>query len=145
MNFPRATRLFTVLLALCFLPAVLQAGTEMERAFEKLERNYKKLKTALTAPADADRESYVKWTGEMLAEARRARDLDPAMTASVPEADRAKFLENFRTDMDAFIANISKLEEAVKSSRWDDARAEMETLWQNKKAGHKAFIKKKKN
>jgi len=135
--------LFVCALAL-FMPGSAHAGTEMERAFERLQRDYKKLKTALEAPVDADREVYLKITGEMLDEARKARGLDPEMTATVPEADRAKFLESFRTDMDVFIANIEKLQDAVKNSRWDEAKQLMEALWQNKKDGHKAFIKKKK-
>lgn len=127
-----------------FMPASARAGTEMERAFERLQRDYKKLKTALEAPVDADRDVYVKITNEMLDEAKKARGLDPEMLATVPEEDRAKFLESFRTDMDAFIGNIEKLQDAVKNARWDEAKQLMDTLWQNKKDGHRAFIKKKK-
>lgn len=116
----------------------------MERAFERLERDYKKLKTALESPVDTDRALYVKLTGEMRAEAQKARELEPEMIAGVPEEERTKFLARFRADMDVFIANIGKLEEALKSSRWDEAKQGMATLWQNKKEGHKAFIKQKK-
>lgn len=139
------TRFLILVCAFSLLvPTRASAGTEMERAFERLQRDYKKLKTALEAPVDADREVYVKITNEMLDEARKARGLDPEMLATVPEADRAKFLESFRADMDAFIGNIEKLQGAVKNARWDEAKPLMDTLWQNKKDGHRAFIKKKK-
>jgi cytochrome c556 len=145
MNVSMLTRLMLAACAFAILTTTAaHAGTEMERAFERLQRDYKKLKTALEAPSDGDREIYLKITGEMLDEARKARDLDPEMMSSVPEAERAKFLENFRADMDAFIANIEKLQDAVKNARWDEAKQAMDTLWQNKKDGHRAFIKKKK-
>jgi soluble cytochrome b562 len=144
MKIQRLVR-FCLLCAFSLLAlSAVEAGTEMDRAFGRLERDYKKLKTALEAPADTDRHLYVKLTGEMLDEARKARELDPEMIAQVAEAEREKFVERFRADMDAFIANIGKLEEALKNSRWDEAKQLMETLWQNKKDGHKAFIKRKK-
>jgi hypothetical protein len=144
MKIPRLIR-FGLICAFSLLAlSAVEAGTEMDRAFGRLERDYKKLKTALEAPTDAGRELYVKITGEMLDEARKARELDPEMISQVPEAEREKFLEGFRAEMDAFIANIGKLEEALKTSRWDESRQLMETLWQNKKDGHRAFIKRKK-
>lgn len=117
----------------------------MDRAFGRLERDYKKLKAALEAPKDADRDLYVKKAEEMLLEAKRARDMEPEMIAKVPEAERAQFLERFRNEMDVFITGIVKLEDALKNLRWDEAKKLMEELWQNKKDGHKAFIKRKNN
>jgi soluble cytochrome b562 len=140
MNFPRW---FLVLLGALVASSSVEAGTEMDRAFGRLERDFKKLKTALEAPQEADRDFYQQKVEEMLVEARRARGMEPEMMAKVPEAEREQFLERFRNDMDAFIANIEKLQDALKNSRWDEARQVMETLWQNKKSGHKAFMKRK--
>lgn len=140
---PRFLLLFTCMSAL-LLPGVVRAGTEMDRAFGRLERDYKKLREGLKAPSEADRDLYVKKTGEMLVEARRAREMEPEMLPHVPETERAEFLEKFRRDMDTFIVNLGKLEEALKNSQWDEARLQMEALWQNKKDGHKAYMDRKK-
>ena len=115
----------------------------MDRAFGRLERDYKKLKTALEAPQESERDLYVQKADEMLAEARRAREMEPEMIANLPEAERPPVLERFRSEMDVFIANIEKLRDALKNQRWDESKQLLETLWQNKKEGHKAFIKRK--
>jgi hypothetical protein len=145
MTLPRAPRALFVLFCVfaAMAASALHAGTEMDRAFGRLERDYKKLKAALEAPKEADRDLYVQKAEEMLVEARRARDMEPEMMANLPEAERAQFLARFRSDMDAFIASIEKLDDALKNLRWDEARQVMEVLWQNKKDGHKAFIKRK--
>lgn len=143
------TRVVSLLFALFCASALLstsqvQAATEMDRAFERLEKDYKKLRDALEAPQEADRDQYAKLADGMLVEARKARELDPEMTPNVPEAQRAQFLEHFRRDMDTFIENIGKLSEALKNSKWDDARQLMESLRLEKKEGHKAYREKKK-
>lgn len=146
MNLLRMRRFLLLLtfLSAFFAPPEVRAGTEMDRTFERLERDYKKLREGLKAPSDSDRDLYVKKAGEMLAEARKAREMEPEMTARVAETERARFLEKFQRDMDVFIDNLGKLEEALKNSQWDEARLRMETLWQNKKDGHKAYIERKK-
>ena len=143
MCLPRTLHLLFLCAIVGAAPLSLQAGTEMDRAFGRLERDYKKLKTALEAPVDADRDLYLKRADEMLVEARRAREMEPELMANLPETERAQFLERFRSDMDVFIADIEKLEDALKNLRWEEAKQLMETLWQDKKAGHKAFIKRK--
>lgn len=146
MNCARIVSLvFTVLCASALLTASpVHAATEMDRAFERLEKDFKKLRDALEAPQEADRDQYAKLADNMLVEARKARELDPEMTPNVPEAQRAQFLEHFRHDMDTFIENIGKLSEALKNSKWDEARQLMEALRLDKKEGHKAYREKKK-
>jgi cytochrome c556 len=134
---------FVVCSALLLGATALHAGTEMDRAFGRLERDYKKLKAALEAPQESDRDFYVQKAEEMLAEARQARGMEPEMIANLPEAERTVLLERFRSQMDVFIANIEKLQDALKNQRWDESKQLLETLWQNKKEGHKAFIKRK--
>jgi soluble cytochrome b562 len=142
MNPPSFSRSLLVAWGLAIASPTVWAGTEMDRAFERLQRDYKALKTALEAPKEEDLKFYQKKADEMLVEARRAREMEPKMTATVPEAERPQFLERFRSDMDAFIANIEKLEGALKNAQWDEAKTSMETLWQNKKDGHKAYKRK---
>jgi Cytochrome b562. len=142
MNFPFVSRSLLAAWGLAIASSTLWAGTEMDRAFERLQRDYKALKTALEAPKEEDLTVYLRKADEMLVEARRAREMEPKMTATVPETERAQFLERFRSDMDVFIANIETLKAALKNARWDEAKTSMETLWQNKKDGHKAYKRK---
>lgn len=114
----------------------------MEKTFERLGKAYKKLGEGLKDPREQDKEAYLKLAEEIKSESQKARDMDPKMTQSLPESERAAFLEKFRKDMDKFNTDVDALAAAVKGSQWEDARKAFEALRQAKKDGHKAYRKK---
>jgi soluble cytochrome b562 len=69
------------------------------------------------------------------------KKLVPAMASSLPEADRAKFVESYKKDMDAVIAEMGKMEKAVKDGKNADAQAILKKLSEMEEAGHEKYIK----
>jgi soluble cytochrome b562 len=71
--------------------------------------------------------------------ATSAKALAPKSAGSVPAADRPKYLADYKKQMDGLIADIQKLDDAVKAGKTADATAMLDTLQSDKRAGHKKF------
>ena len=131
-----------VLLASLFLlcaGAHVQAETPMDRAWEKLEKAFKKLKDGLQEPKDSQKTTYQALVETMLAESARIREMSPQMTKTLPPDQQAAFLEEFKKEMDEFAGHLNALKAAVDGSQWETARQEMSALGSTKKPAHKKF------
>jgi len=68
-----------------------------------------------------------------------AKTLDPMKTASIPAADKEKFLSEYRTQLDKLVAAISSVEDAVKAAKYDEAKALLAKVAEIKMEGHTQF------
>lgn len=147
----KRTSLLTALLALVVLalpvtPAVAQPPepeTELGNKMDELNRAFRQLKKQVADPA-ANASSL-----ELVAKIIKASDasaaFDPAKTADLPEADRAKFVAAYKAKMKVFGEKLAKLEAALKAGKNDEAAAVVDELGAFQKESHKEFRKQKKS
>ena len=82
--------------------------------------------------------------GELFAVDRLSLKLDPAKKADIPADQQAKFVADYQAKMKAFIADVNKVEAALKAGNNDEAAKLLQSLKQDQDEGHKEFQKKKK-
>ena len=131
-----------VVAALSFGPAVARADekeTELQKKMEEVETGLKKLRRTLRNTAQ--NEESLKTITEVKAAMEACKKLAPSMASSLPEADRAKFVEAYKKDMDVAIAEIGKMEKAVKDGKNDAAQESLKKLKELEDAGHEKYIK----
>jgi soluble cytochrome b562 len=113
--------------------------TELQKKMEEVETGLKKLRRTLR---NSDQNTESLKTITLVKEAMEAcKKLIPAMAPSVPEADRAKFIEAYQKDMDVVIAEMGKMEKAVKEGKNDQAQEVLKKLKELEEAGHEKYIK----
>jgi soluble cytochrome b562 len=79
----------------------------------------------------------------MQKQANEAIKLEPVRKKEVPAAEQAKFIADYQARMKDFVANIGKVETALKAGKNDDAAVALKALKQDQDEGHKMFKKKK--
>lgn len=132
----------TILAGLIFSMPAAQAETPMDKAWEKLEKAFNKLRDGLKDPKDTDKETYQKLGAIIKTETTAAMKFEPKMLKNVPEAERETFLANFRKDMATFDGEVDKLNAALDAGQWAEAQKAVQVLGQAKKDGHKAYRQK---
>jgi|GEM_PF-3416641 len=135
--FRTAVLLAALIIGATVLPA--PAATPMEKAFERLEKSYKKLSEGLKSPSESSKPAFVEIARQIRKDAGVAAGYEPKMIATLPSNERAEFLAEFRKDMDQFTADCDKLVAAVESGDWAGTSKILDSLRQQKKAGHKTF------
>jgi soluble cytochrome b562 len=122
-------------------PPAGQEETELDGKMNALRGAFNKLRKQVSDPA-ANASSL-----ELVAKLRKAAEeaiaLAPARAAEVPEADRARFIEKYQAGMKAFVAEVAKLETALKEGKNDEAAAIVAKLGAMQKEGHKEFRRAK--
>lgn len=68
-----------------------------------------------------------------------SKTLEPRKTQAVPEAKRATFLADYRTDLDKLKDALDQVEEAVKAGQYEKAKSLIATVNAIKKEGHGKF------
>ncbi len=68
-----------------------------------------------------------------------AKLLQPKMTASVPEAERAKFLSDYRREMAGLLIEFTQLERALLDGDREAAKASYKKLHAMEEVGHNSF------
>ncbi len=114
---------------------VTELGEQMDRmstAFRKLRRQ---------AGDAASNESSLGYVATMRQAAEAALALTPAKAADVPEADRAKFSEGYRAQMNKLIAALGNLEAAFKAGDNATALKLVSELGALQKSGHREYKK----
>jgi soluble cytochrome b562 len=109
-----------------------------------LSNEMEKANKALKAIGRAQKEGKV--TKDMVAKVdevkaafEAAAKLEPAKTKDVPAAEKAKFLADYKTAMEAAIKDLDALKIAVESEKADEVGKALEKLNAGKKEGHKAY------
>lgn len=68
-----------------------------------------------------------------------SKSFEPRMTRDIPEAKRAPFLADFRTDLDELKDSFDRIEQAVKAGDYSKALALLPSVNSIKKEGHSKF------
>ena len=116
---------------------VKDLDTELAKQMETIDEGMKKLRRSLRKP-ESNTES-LEWIEKIEKAAAKSKDLIPARAAKVPEADRAKFVESYKKDMDAFIKAVGEMKAAVKDGKNDKAQEVYKTLKTQEDKGHEKY------
>ena len=114
-----------------------QEDTPLQKEMEGIEKEMKNLRRTLRKAEQKD--DSLKSVANIKASATKCKDLVPAMAKTVPAADRDKFVAAYQKSMDEFIAEVGKLEAAVKDGKTEDALEIHKHLKELEDAGHEKF------
>ena len=137
------------LLAACamIVPAFSEEDTPLSKEMEKLNKALKSVKHNLAAAAekDADLKKLAAASEAAVNAAKAACEaaakFEPAKTKDIPEADKAKFVSDFKVSIEEVGKNLDALKAAIEAGKTDDAKALLDKLNAGKKEGHKKFKK----
>lgn len=150
-------RLLLCTLALAIVPGLLaqapgpmgggdrEPQTELGGKMEKIGGAFRKLRrpdpTTKVAPiADpAKNEESLKQVAIIKENALAAAKLEPALKAKKPADEQEKFVADFRDQMKNFLADVDKLEAALKAGDNATAVKIAEAMNKDQQDGHKAF------
>jgi soluble cytochrome b562 len=131
----------TILLAssLLFCAAVLLAeqDTPLEMQMQILARSMKKLSMQINDPAK--QQENVTLIESLKQAAITSTGLEPRKTASIPQADRDKFLADYRAQIGKLSEAFTQIEDSVKTGKYDEAKALITRIGSIKKDGHSKF------
>jgi hypothetical protein len=138
----------TLICALAALPAVRAEDakkddqTELGGHMEKIGGAWRAIKRQV---ADASKnEDTLKRLAVIKDNMNAALKLQPEKTADLPEADRAKFVANYKDSLKNEMALVAKVEAAVKAGDNAGAAKLVADVDQAQKDAHKEFKKAKK-
>jgi len=116
---------------------VKDLDTELAKQMETIDEGMKKLRRSLRKPEN-NKES-LEWIEKIEKAAAKSKDLIPARAAKVPEGERAKYVENYKKDMDTFIKSVGDMKSAVKDGKNDLAQDIYKTLKTQEDKGHEKY------
>ena len=116
--------------------------TELTGKMEKLQDAYRKLGRQIKdASKNEDSLQQVAIIREMAGDALK---LQPDKTKILPEADQAKFVDDFHVKMKEFIATVDQLDAALKANDNETAAKLVDDMKTMRNDDHKVFQKEKK-
>lgn len=139
-----ATLLTAVALGASFAAHTARAEekTPLDLKMDIIAKSVKQLKNQVTDPNQ--QQSSIALVEAAKQAATEARALVPSKAASVPEADRPKFVTDFQAQIDVLIKAFATLDEALHAGKYDEAQKAFNELGGIKQQGHKQFIKPEK-
>ena len=102
-----------------------------------LARGTRQLSQQVTDPAK--QQENITLLESLKKAAADSKALTPRKIVTVSQADREKFLADYRTDLDELKDAFSQIEEAVKAAQYDKAKSLLATVNSIKKEGHGKF------
>jgi soluble cytochrome b562 len=87
----------------------------------------------------AQQQSSVDLIEKLKKAAQDSKSIDPRMVETVPAADKAKFLADYRAQMDKLSDAFTKIEEAVKAGNYNEAKSLLASVNFIKREGHEKF------
>ena len=114
-----------------------EADSPLEGEMKILARGTKQLSQQVTDPTK--QQENITLLESLKKAATDSKALTPRKTTSVPQADREKFLADFRTDLDELKDAFGQIEEAVKAGQYDKAKSLLAMANSIKKEGHGKF------
>ncbi len=109
----------------------------LEKQMQILARGKRQLSQQVADPAK--QQQTITLIESLKQAATDSKTLDPRKTASVPAADREKFLTAYRDEMDKLIEAFNQIEEAVKAGAYDKATSLLGSIQSIQKEGHREF------
>lgn len=116
---------------------VVDLDTELAKQMEVMDEAMKKLRRTLRKP-DSNKES-LEWIDKLEKASTKSKELIPAKLAKMPEAERAKVVEAYKKDMDAFLKGVAEMKAAVKAGSNDKAQTVYKTLKKHEDEGHEKY------
>jgi soluble cytochrome b562 len=116
---------------------VKDLDTELAKQMETIDEGMKKLRRTLRKP-ESNKES-LEWIEKVEKAATKSKDLVPARAEKVPAADRVKFVEAYKKDMEAFIKSVGEMKAAVKEGKNDQAQDIYKNLKTQEDKGHEKY------
>jgi soluble cytochrome b562 len=113
--------------------------TEIQKHMEVIEASMKKLRRSL--PKSEQNADSLKQVAEIQKAAKACVDLAPAMAANMPAGEKDKFVAAYKKDMEAFIGEVGKLEQAVKDGKNEQAVEIHKKLKELEETGHEKYNK----
>ena len=111
--------------------------TELGKVMEDLSRSWRKLrKQAADAASNA---SSIELVAAIGAATEKAATLQPDKTKDLPEADRAKYVEGYKTKMKEFTTKLASLTAAFKANDNTAAQAIIKEIGTMQREGHKEY------
>ena len=111
--------------------------TPLEKQMQIMARSMKQLSQQIT---DSTKQQESIMLLETLKKAASdSKGLDPRKMASIPQADREKFLTAYKAQMDKLSEAFNQIEEALKARKYDQAKVQLATVGSIKKEGHSKF------
>lgn len=118
-------------------PKEKKPETELTKQMDKMSGAFRKLRRqAGDATKNADSLAQVAIVREF---ATASTKLEPAKATTIPEADRKKWVADYRAKMSELLANIDKLEAAFKAGQNEEAAKIVAELNTQQRAGHKEY------
>jgi soluble cytochrome b562 len=114
-----------------------QPDSPLEKQMQILARGKRQLTTQVADPAK--QQQTITLIESLKKASVNSKSLDPRKTASVPAADREKFLASYRAQMDKLTDALNQMEEAVKAGQYDKAKSLLGSLQSIMKEGHREF------
>jgi soluble cytochrome b562 len=87
----------------------------------------------------AKKDENVGIIGKIKTSIAEAAKLEPKQTKDIPEAEKAAYLEKYKTQMAELNKTFEAIEAAVTAGKADDAKALFDKLSEQKEKGHKDF------
>ena len=116
---------------------VKDLDTELAKQMEIIDESMKKLRRTLRkAESNADSLVLIE---KMEKACVASKDLVPAMASKVPEAERAKWVEAYKKEMEVTIKTVGEMKAAVKANNNDKANELYKTLKQQEDKGHEKY------
>ena len=88
---------------------------------------------------------YLCTVATMQAAVTESAGLTPAKTEDIPDADKAKFIADYKAGLDDMQTLLSKLKDALAAGKNDDAVKIVAEIGDQQKKSHKEFRKPKKD
>ena len=124
-------------------PKHKEADTELGKAMEKMNHAWRKLRKQAGDPAS--NASSIELVATISTAAEKAMHLQPDKTKDLPEADRAKFVADYQSQMKELIAQVGKLQDAFKAGDNPAALAIIRKIGETQKEGHHEFKRPEKH
>jgi soluble cytochrome b562 len=116
---------------------VKDLDTELAKQMEVIDEGMKKLRRTLRK-AESNKES-LEWIEKIEKASTKSKDLIPALAAKKPEAERAKFVESYKKDMETFIKGVGEMKAAVQEGKNDKAQEVYKSLKTQEDKGHEKY------
>ncbi|MBU3664793.1 MAG: hypothetical protein FGM15_02800 [Chthoniobacterales bacterium] len=118
----------------------LRAGTELESEMKHMKDAYRGLKTAMEAPVEADKQTYLDLAAKLKDAAVAAKELKPEKLSEIPADQQAAFLESYRQQVDELIKLTDSLAQSITAGNWEEAKNQLMAINQSRREGHKEFM-----
>lgn len=114
-----------------------KADTELAKQMEKIDSAMKKLRRSLRQKEQ--NAQSLELVAQMQAAALACKGMTPAMAPTIPEAQRAKWLGDYRKQMAQLLSEMANLEVALLDGDNEKAQQIHKKLGEMEDAGHEKF------